>query len=227
MRDDPGELLVPAGGVGHPAADDQRGTRLVDQDRVDLVDDGEGVAALDHVFGAHRHVVAQVVEPELVVGPIRDVRGVGGAAAFWAETGLDQADGQAEEAVDPSHPLGIASRQIVVDGDQVDSRASERIEVDRHRRDQRLPLAGLHLGDGTAVQSPGANDLDVVVTLSQHAPCRFTHNGKSLRLEIVEGCSLRQPVPELRRLGSQRLIVERLDLRLERVDPPHQILQVL
>ncbi len=79
---DPRELLVPARGVGHPAADDERCPRLVHQDRVHLVDDGEGVAPLHHVLGPHRHVVPQVVEPELVVGPVGDVGGVRRTAAL-------------------------------------------------------------------------------------------------------------------------------------------------
>jgi hypothetical protein len=62
------------------AGDDQRRARLVDQDRVDLVDDRVVEAALDALLGAEGHVVAQVVEAELVVGPVGDVGGVGLAA---------------------------------------------------------------------------------------------------------------------------------------------------
>jgi hypothetical protein len=62
----------------HPTGDDQRRPGLVDEDRVDLVDDGVVVTALDHVGDPHRHVVAQIVEPELVVGAVRDVGLVGG-----------------------------------------------------------------------------------------------------------------------------------------------------
>ena len=44
--DDGGELVVELRGVGDAAADDQRRAGLVDEDRVDLVDDGVDVAAL-------------------------------------------------------------------------------------------------------------------------------------------------------------------------------------
>jgi hypothetical protein len=40
---DAGEGVVEVGGVGEAAADDERGAGLVDEDRVDLVDDGVGV----------------------------------------------------------------------------------------------------------------------------------------------------------------------------------------
>ena len=73
---DLGELGVPLrGGVGR-AADDQRRAGLVDEDRVDLVDDGEVVAALDELLHRPGHVVAQVVEAELVVRAVGDVLGV-------------------------------------------------------------------------------------------------------------------------------------------------------
>ena len=50
QRSEPRELEVPVRrAVGGPG-DDQRGTGLVDEDRVDLVDDGEVVAALHHVL---------------------------------------------------------------------------------------------------------------------------------------------------------------------------------
>ena len=71
---------VEAGAVLRGAGDDERRARFVDQDRVDFVDDGEGVAALDHLRHVVFHVVAQIVEAEFVVGAVGDVGGVGLAA---------------------------------------------------------------------------------------------------------------------------------------------------
>ena len=69
---------VELGAVLARAGDDQRRARLVDQDRVDLVDDREVVVALVHLREVGLHVVAQIVEAELVVGGVGDVRVVGG-----------------------------------------------------------------------------------------------------------------------------------------------------
>ncbi len=55
------------------AGDDQRRPRLVDQDRVDLVHDRVPVAALHELGQRDGHVVAEVVETELGVRPVRDV----------------------------------------------------------------------------------------------------------------------------------------------------------
>ena len=65
--------VVEVGMIFGLPGDDERRARLVDQDRVDLVDDGEIEAALVAVRHLHRHVVAQVVETELVVGAVGDV----------------------------------------------------------------------------------------------------------------------------------------------------------
>ena len=70
---DGGEAVVQLGGVGDAAADDERGAGLVDEDRVDLVDDRVVVAALHLVVERRRHVVAEVVEAELVVRAVGDV----------------------------------------------------------------------------------------------------------------------------------------------------------
>ncbi len=55
------------------AADDQRCPRLVNQNRIHLVDDGEMQAALYAVCHFVNHVVAQVVKTVLVVGTVSDV----------------------------------------------------------------------------------------------------------------------------------------------------------
>jgi hypothetical protein len=50
-----------------------RRARLVDQDRVNLVDDRVGEAALRAIGEAERQVVAQVIETEFVVGAVGDI----------------------------------------------------------------------------------------------------------------------------------------------------------
>ena len=70
------ELDVPLRVRVGRAGDDERGTSLVDENRVDLVDDREVVAALNEVVQRMHHVVAEVVEAEFVVRAVGDVRGV-------------------------------------------------------------------------------------------------------------------------------------------------------
>ncbi len=69
--------VVQFGAVFGLAGDDQRRPRLIDQDRVHLVDDRVGQATL-HAFGClEHHVVAQIIESELAIRAIGDVGSIG------------------------------------------------------------------------------------------------------------------------------------------------------
>ena len=162
-----GEGVVGVGGLLGPAGDDQRRPRLVDQDVVDLVDDPEDVLALHALLERARHVVAQVVEAELGVGPVGDVGGVHLAPLRRGHLRLDHADRDAEQVVDRLHPQRVAAGEVVVDGDQVDAVAGERVQEHGAGRGQGLALAGLHLGDRAVVQDHAADQLDVVVALAE------------------------------------------------------------
>ena len=213
---DGGELVVQLRRLIGGARNDERGPRLIDQDGVDLVDDGKDVTALDHVLPGPGHVVAQVVESELVVGTVRDVGGIGGLLRRRiVHVGADPADGQAEPAVEPSHPLGVTGGQVVVDGHHMDAPLVEGVEVDGQRGDEGLSLPGLHLGDPPEVQRHAAHELDVEMTLPQHPPGCLPHHGVGLDQEVVERLALVQAFPELHGLVGQLGVAERLHLGLQ------------
>ena len=140
-----GELDVEVGRLLGRAGDDQRRARLVDEDVVDLVDDREAVhrqraavladapAVLDLLLDRLRHVVAQVVEAELGVGAVGDVGVVGLDLVLGLLHVLQHAPGEPEQVVDRAHPLGVAAGEVVVDGDDVDALAGERVEADGER----------------------------------------------------------------------------------------------
>ena len=243
VGDDPVAAVVDVGVLLRGARDDERRAGLVDQDRVDLVDDRVDVAALDHVLELELHVVAQVVEAELVVGPVGDVAGVGLLAVLVEEAVLDAPDGQAEELVDPSHPVGVAPGQVVVDRDDVDAAARQGVQVDGHGRDERLALARLHLGDLSRVKDHPADELDVEGPHAEGSHGGLAGDREGLLQDLVEGRiaggllvlgvdaleSLRDPRPELLRLPPELLVREGLDARLQRVDaldPRHHLLDV-
>ncbi len=171
-RDDLGELAVELGRVVALAADDERRARLVDEDRVDFVDDREVEVALHHLIERPRHVVAQIVEPDLVVGDVGDVGVIGRFARVVVEVVLDDPVGQPQRCVERAHPFGVALGEVVVDGDEVDAFAGQRVEVDRQGRDERLALTGAHFGDVAFVQRLAAHDLHVEVPQAANASGR-------------------------------------------------------
>ena len=152
-------------------------------------------AALDPLRRLEHHVVAQVVEAELVVGAVRDVRRVRRLLGRVVHLRQVDADREPEEAVDPPHPVRVALREVVVDRDEVDARAGERIEIDRQRRDERLALAGAHFGDLAVVQRHAADQLHVEVAHLQHALAGLAHDGERLGQQRVERLALRATAP--------------------------------
>ena len=129
----------------------------------------------------------QVVEAELGVRAVGDVRVVGDLALIEAHALLNEADLEAEESVDLPHPGRVAPGQVIVDGDDVDAFAFQGVEVDGHGRGERLALARLHLGDLTLVQDDAAHDLHVEGPHPEGAPGDLPHDGEGLGQQVVDG----------------------------------------
>ena len=66
------------------------------------------------------HVVAQVVEAELGVRAVGDVRLVGLLRSAKGIMFADERGPDAQRLVDRPHPLGVALREVVVDRHEVD-----------------------------------------------------------------------------------------------------------
>ena len=74
------------------AANDERRARLIDQDRVHFIDNGEIKGALNPVSYFVHHVVAQVVESVLVVRAVSDIGVVGSLLFLPRHVGKIDAD---------------------------------------------------------------------------------------------------------------------------------------
>ena len=139
------------------------------------------------LLGREGHVVPQVVEAEFVVSPVGDVGGIGGPfLGPVVDVGDNQADRQAEPAVDLPHPLAVPSSQVVVHCAQVHSTTSESVQIGGKCGHQGLPLAGTHLGDPSQVEGDPAHHLDVVMALAENPLCRLSDHRERLDKEVVE-----------------------------------------
>ena len=129
----PGDL-VGLGIAGHVVVrgtgDNQRRPRLVDQNVVHFVDDGEMQRPLRLLIpllvavvapGGRTHVVAEIIEAELVVRAVGDVAGVGFLAILRLHVALDRADGQSQRHIERAHPFHVAAGEVVVDRHDVDA----------------------------------------------------------------------------------------------------------
>ena len=176
------------------------------------------VPALHHRGDVELHVVAQVVEAELVVRAVGDVGAVGDLALLVVQLVLDDSDAHPEEPIEASHPLRVAARQVVVDRDDVDALAFEGVQVSGERGDERLAFARFHLGDLAAVQDHAAHQLDVEVAHVEHAPSGLPHHREGFDQQVVERLASRDALAELVGLRAQLFVGERLDFRFERAN---------
>jgi hypothetical protein len=208
---------VQLGALLRRAGDDQRRARLVDQDRIDFVDDCVREPALRAVGEPECEVVAQVVETELVVGAVRDVAGIRRTLLVGALATLDHADRQAEEAVDRAHPIRVTLRQVFVDRNDVHALGGQRVQIGRQGRDQRFAFASAHLGDLALVQHHAADQLDVEVPHPKRAARSLADRGECVGQQILQVLAAGQPLAELRGLALELLVAQRLERFFERV----------
>ena len=146
------------------AGNDKRGTGVVDQHGVDLVDDGIIMFALHEIGRAHGHVVAQIVETELIVRTESDVGVVSTATRFAVRlVFVDAVYAQTVELVERSHPFGVTLSEVVVDGHHVHAAAGERAQEDGAGGHERLTFTGGHLCNFTLREHYATEKLHVIV----------------------------------------------------------------
>ena len=185
------------------------------------------MAALDAVVERRRHVVTQVVETELRVRAVGDVGVVRLLPEIEGHHVLDRADGHPEAFEDTAVPLGVAFREVVVDGDEVHAGRRESVEIERGRGDERLAFTRLHLGDVTLVEDDPSHHLNVEHPLLRLPPPGLAHCRKGLEEKLLERLTVLESLSELGGLPAQLLVRERLELRLERRDEFRLLLQPL
>ena len=221
LADEPVRLPIHLGAFLPLTADDEGGPGLVDEDGVHLVHDGVVELPLDHVLPVDHHVVPQVIEAELVVGAVGDVAVVGLPPLIGVQIVDDAAHGEPQKAVDLAHPLGVATGQIVVDRDDVDALAGERVQIGGEGGHQRLALAGLHLGDPALMEDHAAQQLHVEVAHAHSPDGGLPDHGEGFGQDVVQGLALCEPVLKELGLSPQLLVGHGLVSGLQGVDLRH------
>ena len=189
------------------------------EDRVDLVHDREGVAALDRALERDRHVVAQVVEAELGVRPVRDVGRVGLRALRERHHVLDEAGADAQHVVGGLDPLRVALGQVVVDRDEMDVLApSSEFRYSGIVATNVFPSPVF-----ISAMSPSWRTMPPIIwTSKRRTPIgaleRLAHRRERLEEDVLERLAVGDALPELGGLALHLLVGELLELGLERSD---------
>ena len=169
---------VQVGVVFGLAADDQGRARLVNQNRVHLVNNGVVQHPLYAITGLVDHVVTQVVEAEFVVRAVGDVGAVSRLLFLTGHVGQIDTHRQTQKVVKLAHPLGVAIGQVVVHRDDVDPQACQGVQINGHGGGQRLALTGSHLGNLAVVQRHAAQQLDIKMAHFHDALGAFAYHRK-------------------------------------------------
>ncbi len=176
------------------------------------------VPALHHLVELVLHVIAQIIEAVLVVGAVGDVAGIGGLALAVIKAMHDDADREAEEAVDAPHPFRVAAGEVIVHRNDMHALAGKRVEIDRQGRDQRLAspvrISAMPLSCSTM---PPIN----CTSKWRWPKCASRPRARSRRREpeVIHGLFARLDLPaELDGPGAQFVVGEPLKLTFQRVD---------
>ena len=186
---------------------DKRGTRLVDENGVHLVDYTEVERALDLVLLVNDHVVPEVIEAQLVVGGVSNIAIICGALGVAVHARNGDAHGKAQKPVHFSHPFGVTFCKIIVYGNHVHAFTGKRVEVACKRSDQRFAFAGAHLSYSALMKSDTAHKLNVEMAHTQHSGACLPDRRKSLGQNVVKRfVVVLQSVAEFRRLCFKLLV---------------------
>ena len=85
--------------------------------------------AQNQLLLVYGHVVAEVIETQLVISYIGDVTGIGRLSLLTCHAVEYDPDAKTEETMNLSHPLRVTLGQVIVDRDNLDSLSVKGVQV--------------------------------------------------------------------------------------------------
>ncbi len=120
--------------------------------------------------------------------------------------------------MDAAHPFRVAFGEVIVDGDDVNAFAFERVQIRRSGGDERFSFAGLHFRDAAFVQNHAADQLDIEMAHVQNAAAGFANHREGFDQKVVERGAAGQFFLEFNCFGGQIDVGKLLHRGLEIVD---------
>ena len=218
QRDQLVDLGIHGRAVFSRARDNQRGSGFIDQHRVNLIHQRIVERTLNALLRRERHVVAQVVKTEFVVGTVGNIGSISVTLLRRIHTWHVAIHCHAEEGKQRTVRFRITLGQIVVHCHHVDATTAQGIEVRWQGCGQGFTFTGLHFSDAVGIQHHAADQLHVEVTHAEHPLGGFTHGRECFRQQLLQGLTLLQTLTVLGRLGLQLRVGQSFELRLHCID---------
>ena len=185
---------------------DERRSRLVYQNGVDLVDNGKIEFSLHLVLFADNHVVTQKIKTEFVVGAIGDICTVCRPFIFNLHLRNDYSHAEPQKLVEFAHPIGVTGGEIIVYRNDVNALSRKCVEIGRKRSHQSFTFARCHFGNTSLVKRYTAEKLNVKVAHAQNSRRRFSDRGVCLGQNRLELFAVGYPLFKFFRFGLKLLV---------------------
>ena len=198
--------FIQFGGFTTLAGNNQRGTCLVNQYRVHLINDGVVQFSLYQLFFINNHVITKIIKTILVICHVSNITGILLPSFIVFHGVQNHTDSQPQKLMNLSHPLCITLCQIVIDSYNMNSLSFQRIQICRTSRNKSLTFTGSHLRNTTLMQNNTTDQLYPVMLHIQYSLCSFTNRRKSFRKQIIQSFSFGQPFFKLSGLILQFII---------------------
>ena len=199
-------LLIKLCGFVTAAGNDQRCSRLVDQDRVNLVNDRKVRGALHTVLLVNDHVVAQIIKAHLIVGAVGNVTGVCRTALVIVQVMDDASDSQAEETENLAHFIGLCLCQVVVNRNDMDAVTGETVQIGCNAGNQRFTFTGTHFRDSALMQNDCTDNLDRERLFAENTVRSLADSCKGFHHNIIKRLAVRKALTEFNSLCLQSSI---------------------
>ena len=98
----------------------------------------------------------------------------------------DRSNGQPKGVINRSHPLHVASRQIVVHGYQMRATTEQGVEIQWQGGNQRLSFARFHLSDAALMEDNTAKELAIEMTHAGYPTRDFADCGVGFGKDVVK-----------------------------------------
>ena len=153
------------------------------------------------------HVIAEIIEAELVVGTIGNIGGISFLTGTWFEVThtfvfvilvdvfwiVDKAgvsnnnsDRHAEEVVNWSVPAGVTLCEVVVYSYNMNTFSCQGIEICWKKSDEGFTFTSLHLGDVAFMECDTTDELNIEVAHLKDAAACFADKCKSVWKNLIK-----------------------------------------
>ena len=188
------------------SGNDERRSRFIDENRVDLIDDRIMQVAQNQLFLVDGHVVTKIVESELIVRDIGDVACIGCPALIAGHAVQNDTACKAHELIRLAHPFAVTLCEVIVDRDNVDAFSLQCVEIARKCCNQRLAFTGAHLCDSSLMKDDAANDLYLERFHAERPAVGLAHCRKRFRQDVIQCLAIGQTLFEFICFGAELFI---------------------